>query len=109
MLQNFLFNGGHTIPRYSDLFVFLFVLMELQMFILFYSTGVRICICTANLVPGDWLFKSQGFWVRDFPRKESAATKPSKFETDLLDFLNQVGFLDYSKLKAFDFSTANVR
>jgi hypothetical protein len=80
-----------------------------QMMILFYENGVRICIGTANLIPGDWLFKTQGFWVRDFPLKQNQKNATaSTFEKDLLTYLSKVGFLDYTKLKAFNFSSANV-
>lgn len=75
--------------------------------IVFYESGVRLCIGTANLVPGDWLFKSQMFWIRDFPKKSIQGQGPCPFETDLLEYLQRVGFLDYTQLNSYDFSSAN--
>ena len=49
---------------------------------IFYSTGVRVAITTANFTEIDWTFKIQGTFVQDFPRKEMSSS--SEFECSLL-------------------------
>lgn len=46
--------------------------MHSKMFLLFYETGCRICIHTANMVEGDWDFKTQAAYLRDFPTHRQA-------------------------------------
>ncbi|CAM9782733.1 unnamed protein product [Phaeothamnion confervicola] len=38
-----------------------------KMALLLFETGIRVCVVTANFVPGDWLLKSEGCWWQDFP------------------------------------------
>lgn len=38
-----------------------------KMILLFFSTGCRVCVHTANMLSMDWDFKTQGAYVRDFP------------------------------------------
>lgn len=40
-----------------------------KIMIVFYNSGVRIAIGTANLIEVDWTTKTQGFYVQDFPLK----------------------------------------
>ena len=48
----------------------------------FYSTGVRVAITTANFTEIDWTFKIQGTYVQDFPMKDTSSS--SEFECSLL-------------------------
>ncbi|KAL2642241.1 hypothetical protein R1flu_009828 [Riccia fluitans] len=102
--------------------------------LLVYSTGVRVVVHTANLVAGDWNYKTQGLWMQDFPFK--GACKPrgfrtntgglkteSEFETELVDYLRHLHWkgctvefpgtgetrVDAGFFKLFDYSTATVR
>lgn len=49
-----------------------------KMFLQFFPTGCRVCVHTANMVAGDWDFKTQGAYVRDFSPRErnDIQTKP---------------------------------
>lgn len=48
-----------------------------KMMIVFYNSGVRIAIGTANLIEVDWTIKTQGFYVQDFPLKNTTQTASS--------------------------------
>lgn len=41
--------------------------MHAKLFLLFFPTGCRVCVHTANMLSCDWDFKTQGAYVRDFP------------------------------------------
>jgi hypothetical protein len=43
--------------------------------ILYYPTGVRVVIHTANYLKRDWLYKSQGVWYQDFPRRKPSTVR----------------------------------
>eukprot|EP00750_Incisomonas_marina_P003395 INCI13097.2.p1 GENE.INCI13097.2~~INCI13097.2.p1 ORF type:complete len:710 (+),score=94.52 INCI13097.2:474-2603(+) len=45
----------------------------------FTPRGLRLCIHTANYVPGDLFLKTQGVWLQDFPRKAQTAPASSTF------------------------------
>lgn len=82
-----------------------------KMMVLFYPTGIRIVICTANFIPSDWENKTQGIWVKDFPLKTATAPTTSVFETDLITYLSSLGpsvEAQTQHVKRFDFSRANV-
>lgn len=53
-----------------------------KMFLLFYSTGCRVCIHTANMVASDWKMKTQGAYVRDFPLQSDDAVDTVGVECD---------------------------
>lgn len=98
----------------------------------FTPRGVRLCIHTANYIPGDLLLKTQGVWMQDFPRKQEAqlassasnsftsaaaaaagAAAPSDFETALVNYFSHCcrGHEDQcgdprTLLSAFDFRNA---
>ncbi|GFS19488.1 tyrosyl-DNA phosphodiesterase 1 [Elysia marginata] len=62
-----------------------------KMMFLLYTTGLRIVIHTANLIPNDWHQKTQGIWVSPiFPPLTNSSEKgesPTGFKTDLLQYL----------------------
>jgi len=49
--------------------------------LLFYPTGLRVMITTANFVPGDWHCLNQGLWAQDFPLAQGAAVAPPPHPT----------------------------
>lgn len=61
--------------------------------------GLRVCIFTANLIAEDWLRKTQGIYVQDFPWREKLSTsaprncsrKALEFEHHLRCYLSQCG------------------
>ena len=57
-----------------------------KMFLGFYDKGIRVCITTANFIQRDWLCKTQGVWVRDFPLKDNPQDSSSDFEQDLVTY-----------------------
>ena len=82
----------------------------------FYSTGVRVAITTANLTEVDWTFKIQGTYVQDFPRKETSSS--SEFECSLLAHCERVTpmgivaqrkwLLIQQQLQHYDYESAEV-
>lgn len=62
-----------------------------KMMFLLYSTGLRIVIHTANLIPNDWHQKTQGIWISPlFPPLTDSSEKgdsPTSFKTDLLQYV----------------------
>lgn len=60
-----------------------------KMFILFYASGCRVCVHTANMVKDDWDYKTQGAYLRDFPVK-SAGSSVSLGHGDSNDFKLQL-------------------
>jgi hypothetical protein len=60
-----------------------------KMFLVGYATGLRVCVHTANLIHGDWNFKSQGAWMQDFPLKRpSISSQASPFERELIQYID---------------------
>lgn len=53
-----------------------------KMFLLFYSTGCRVCIHTSNMVASDWKMKTQGAYMRDFPLRRDDAGDGVRVECD---------------------------
>lgn len=91
--------------------------VHFKMFLLFYSTGCRVCIHTANMVTSDWKMKTQGAYVRDFPiRCEDTVDTVGvecEFERELVEYVlrsvrteecNEI----VSRLHRHDFSSAGV-
>jgi hypothetical protein len=101
-----------------------------KMMLLFYTTGMRVVISTANNIYQDWTYKTQGVWVSDFlPRKDmnvaripDAGAPPREgtgFAYDLWNFLCTYGVkiqVNGASMKvireqviAHDFSSIRVR
>jgi len=64
-------------------------------FVLFYADRVRLVVSTSNLLPEDYLRKTQALWYQDFPHKRPPAvgSKPlaaSDFEQTLCDYFSQM-------------------
>ena len=82
----------------------------------FYRTGLRVVITTANFTETDWKYKIQGVFVQDFPYKESPSS--SEFECSLLAHCSRIIPLGRTaqqqwkdtvqQLKQYDFSSAEV-
>ncbi|GFO34675.1 tyrosyl-DNA phosphodiesterase 1-like [Plakobranchus ocellatus] len=87
-----------------------------KMMLLLYTTGLRVVIHTANLIPNDWCQKTQGIWVSPvFSPLANASEKgdsPTGFKTDLLQYLAayKSGKLApwERHIQAHDMKTANV-
>ncbi|RYH30366.1 hypothetical protein EON65_05415 [archaeon] len=88
-----------------------------KMAFLFYSTGVRIVITTANFIPEDFSFRTQATYVQDFPPKASSEVAGSEFEQSLVDYLDKVSVSERAqqrlvgicqRLRAYDFTAAEV-
>lgn len=80
-----------------------------KMLLLFYSTGVRVAIVTANFISIDWIWKNNVAYVQDFPRKNQYSPRSSMFEEDLRDYLKpyaRVGLALDDNIAEFDFSGA---
>lgn len=60
-----------------------------KMGFIFYKTGVRMFISTANLIEVDNTMKTQGIYVQDFPLKGDLSAS-SDFGSDLLEYLREV-------------------
>lgn len=54
----------------------------------FYKTGLRVAITTANFTEVDWTLKIQGTYVQDFPRKTSRSS--SEFECSILSHCERI-------------------
>ncbi len=52
-----------------------------KLMLIFFATGVRVVICTANLLDYDWLMKNQGVWVQDFPLLTPSTSSSSTTST----------------------------
>lgn len=82
----------------------------------FYSTGVRVAITTANFTEIDWTFKIQGTYVQDFPMKDTSSS--SEFECSLLahcERINPMGTAAQRRwhtiqqqLQRYDYETAEI-
>jgi tyrosyl-DNA phosphodiesterase-1 len=81
-----------------------------KIFLLGYSTRLRVVISTANLLMEDYDRKTQALWYQDFPLKDpSASQSANDFEETLCDFLTTMQLPQHAtKLRAFDFSSAKV-
>eukprot|EP00667_Euglena_gracilis_P010184 EG_transcript_10347 len=86
--------------------------------LLFYPTGLRVMVATANFIPVDWHALNQGIWTQDFPCKGPSSPPSAEFEQYLTQYLNHCGrklfgvptsnILDTSVLRRYDFSGATV-
>ncbi|CAN0129483.1 unnamed protein product, partial [Ectocarpus fasciculatus] len=86
--------------------------------ILFYPDGIRVAIMTANYVESDFMCRTQGLFVQDFPKKTSTSTGTVPFENDLISYLEQVRVKSpdtaatfssaICKIQLYDFSSAEV-
>lgn len=92
-----------------------------KMFLLFFNTGCRVCIHTANMVECDWDHKTQGAYIRDFPRSESKMGTSSgasgcsrdDFQTQLMRYIrSSMSGSERDEvcemLSRYDFSSAGV-
>lgn len=88
-----------------------------KMFLLFYNTGCRVCIHTANMVASDWNMKTQGAYVRDFPLRSDDAVDTvgveCDFEHELREYVVRSVRTDecteiVSRIRKHDFSSAGV-
>ena len=94
-----------------------------KMFLLFYSSGVRVIVHTANLLTGDLYRKVQGVWHQDFPLKASEHWASSDFEAGLARYVRGLKLPRTLKrtdgsstqidlvamVRRFDFSTARAK
>jgi tyrosyl-DNA phosphodiesterase-1 len=71
--------------------------------IVFYRSGMRVCITTANFIPEDFTFRTQGIYVQDFPLRVESSFNLQKrrgdkfmgdFESTLVDYLRSVRHID---------------
>jgi len=88
--------------------------------LLFYATGVRVVITTANYIERDFKYMTQGVYVQDFPLLPSSASGPcrSSFREELVRYLEKTTVIDtfakqlfddsIRRLNMFDFSSAAV-
>jgi len=92
-----------------------------KVLLLFYgSRGVRICILTANMIAQDWSRKTQGAFIRDFPRKLEFSTNEgsSEFEQDFVEYVSAVfgttdrdkelGLEVTSRIQEYDYQNSGV-
>lgn len=92
-----------------------------KMFLLFFPTGCRVCVHTANMVACDWDFKTQGAYVRDFPlakraevaQGEDYSVDEDEFKTQLERYFQRACTGQYSDelvalISKYDFKTAGV-
>lgn len=81
-----------------------------KILLLFYRTGIRVALTTANFISIDWVWKNNVSYVQDFPRKTAASPPTSMFEKDLVDYFRSYARsgLDVTELAQFDFSSAKV-
>lgn len=90
-----------------------------KMMLLQYTSGLRVVIHTANLVPDDWEEKTQGYWVSPvFPElgddKSSLldGESPTRFKRDLVEYILSYKAPDLTRwshiLKKYDFSSCNM-
>lgn len=92
--------------------------MHSKMFLLFYGTGCRVCIHTANMVEGDWDYKTQAAYMRDFPTRHdepsSLRSAPQcTFGDDLREYMvrclkTEERRIVVAALNRYDFSSAGV-
>jgi tyrosyl-DNA phosphodiesterase 1 len=83
----------------------------------FYKTGLRIAITTANFTEVDWTLKIQGTYVQDFPRKASSRSS-SEFECSLLSHCERISPMGtraqkkwkdtLQQIRQYDFESAEV-
>lgn len=70
-----------TLPAYGT--------MHSKMFVLFYASGCRVCIHTANMLESDWDYKTQAAYMRDFPIRILSDVRQDRaaFHADLCNYL----------------------
>lgn len=88
--------------------------------LIFYQTGLRVVISTANFYADDFTYRTQGSFVQDFPRKpshDSSQSSMTDFERDLTHYLERINISGRAqqrlqvflrRLQQFDFSSAEV-
>lgn len=59
---------------------------------IFYESGLRLVVLTANMRSEELTQKTQGVWVQDFPLKESVDDAPetTEFEEDLIEYFSHI-------------------
>ena len=93
-----------------------------KMMLLFYDTGVRVVVMTANFLACDVYYKNQGIFVQDFPLKAEGAAAAGvggadagddwlrgDFEKSLCEYLSQyrrMGLDVLELIQSFDYSAA---
>jgi hypothetical protein len=102
--------------------------MHAALWLLQYTTHLRVVISSANLKFMDWDGMTENFWYQDFPKKEKTSTAnieaeeaaeiippwnkekvAHKFERDLKSFVRALQVLDdISFLDEYDYSQAKV-
>jgi hypothetical protein len=89
-----------------------------KMAIIFYQTGVRIVITTANFIQEDYDSLTQGNYIQDFPLKGHPSTVKTDFEKTLIEYLQRISATSRANMKLltfiqrlstdYDFSAAEV-
>jgi tyrosyl-DNA phosphodiesterase-1 len=72
-----------------------------------YLNGVRICITTANFIPEDFTYRTQGIFIQDFPAKapghgQREIESTGDFESTLFDYLQALRVTSSSARKILD-------
>lgn len=95
-----------------------------KLMLLFFDAGLRVVITTANFIPVDFIYRTQGVYVEDFPLKgtDTSATPrrndDNDYESYLIRYLRSVNVgvrtrsafhAVIGQLSRFDFSAAEVR
>eukprot|EP01039_Chlorochromonas_danica_P002227 gene2227-2432_t len=93
-----------------------------KMALVFYGTGLRVVITTANFYAEDFTFRTQGIYLQDFPLKSDAphvnTSEKNEFEEDLAAYLKTLRLYSQKaqnsldnvihRLSCYDFSSAEV-
>lgn len=93
-----------------------------KMALVFYDTGLRVVITTANFYAEDFIFRTQGIFLQDFPLKSDPcvknASEKNAFEEDLVAYLKTLRLYSQkaqnslenviNRLSNYDFSSAEV-
>ncbi|XP_050707432.1 probable tyrosyl-DNA phosphodiesterase [Eriocheir sinensis] len=86
--------------------------------LLLYKEGLRVAVHTANLVPDDWLEKTQGYWLSPLcPPLENGKSgvlegdSDTRFKKDLVGYLQAYKLTELTRwaatVKKYDFSECN--
>lgn len=88
-----------------------------KIILVFYKTGLRVAITTANFTEVDWTLKIQGTYVQDFPWKTSSRSS-SEFECSLLSHCERISPMGMTaqqqwkktqqQIRKYDFESAEV-
>jgi tyrosyl-DNA phosphodiesterase-1 len=90
-----------------------------KIMLIFYHTGMRVVVTTANFIPEDFSYRTQASYVQDFPAKQHEHDHARcNFEQDLVDYLQHLrAYAEQAnkqlpalitRLRRYDFSSANV-